>query len=101
MKIKRVGENFIEFDNGKKIEVLVDFSKSYADCKQLDEIAFDYEFNEDDFRIEFVDNFGFRFGNDNRMFGVPCYDEQDGYYSTKFTIKYNNEIYAEEKDLFT
>lgn len=101
MKIKRVEENLIEFDNGKKIEVLVDWDGSYADCKQLEEMAFDYEFNEDNFTIEFVGNFGFRFGNNNCMFGVPCYDAQDSYYSTKFTIKYDNKFYTEIDGLFT
>lgn len=98
MKIIKVDENIIEFDNGEKIEIQTDVKDSYADCKQIEEIAFDYDFKKIDF--EFVENFGFRFGDDNCMFGVPFYDASDSYYSTEFIISYKNEK-LKQNHLFT
>lgn len=98
MKIIKVDENIIEFDNGEKIEIQTDVEDSYADCKQIEQLAFDYDFKEINF--EFVTNFGFRFGDDNCMFGIPFYDESDCYYSTEFTIIYKNKK-LKENHLFT
>jgi len=103
MKILKVEENLIDFDDGSKIIIEKDIYDSYADCKQIEELAFDYDFK--NIEIEFVVNFGFRFGDDNIMFGVPCYDNSGAYYSTKFTIIYQDKnkkiIKIEKEGLFT
>lgn len=40
--------------------------------------------------FEEVKDFGFQFGNnDGRMFFVPCYSEQNGYYTNELEIYYN------------
>jgi hypothetical protein len=59
---------------------------NYADFSQIDEEAYHYNFNEKSFRIETVEDAGFRFGDEKRMFFVPCYSEQNGYYSSDIDI---------------
>ena len=94
MKILSINDECIEFDNGSTIT----YSHSadccewnYADFKQVDDLALTVEFDEElDFEV--VDNVGFRFGNnDGRMFFVPCYSEQNGYYSNDLVVYFNIE----------
>lgn len=42
-------------------------------------------------RFEFVDGSGFRFGDNRMMHFVPCYSDQNGYYSDEIDIYYNGE----------
>jgi len=94
MKIKEVTDEHILFDNGSTITF--DHAKdcceyNYADFTQLDELALDCEFNEETMQFEAVDRFGFRFGSKNsNMFFVPCYSEQNGYYSSDVDIFFDN-----------
>lgn len=96
MKIKevkydvKVDEYVLVFDNGNCIIYEHDqdcCEHNYADFTQLEEAARDYDFDVN-LIFEKVDNYGFRFGDKNRMFGVPCYSDQSGYYTTQLNIYY-------------
>ena len=93
MKIKEINEEQILFDNGFKIEYdhLQDCCESnYADFKQIEPMALNYEFDEH-LIFEKVDDYGFRFGNEyGLLFFIPCYSDQNGYYSSDIDIYYNN-----------
>ena len=91
MKIKNITEDEILFDNGKAISYDHDqqcCEYNYADFKQLDDLARDYDFDEN-LMFEDVANCGFRFGDKHQMFFVPCYSEQNGYYSSDVDIYYD------------
>ena len=60
----------------------------------MEELAFEVEFDED-LIFEAVDGSGFRFGNlPQKMFFIPCYSSQNGYYSDYIDIYYNGENVA-------
>lgn len=91
MKIKQCTELFIVFDNGNTITFHHEpdcCESNYADFKQLDDLAKETEFDED-LKFESVPLSGFRFGNEGKMFFVPCYSWQNGYYSSDIDILYN------------
>lgn len=92
MKIVRVNSNAIEFDNGNMItfDHYQDCCESnYADFKQLEERARDIKFVKH-LKFEEVDGYGFRFGNGgNKMFFIPCYSEQIGFYLSDVDIYYD------------
>ena len=94
MKIVKVDSGAIEFDNGGMITFDHDqdcCESNYADFEQLEERAMDVEFVEN-LKFEKVDGYGFRFGNGgNEMFFIPCYSEQNGYYSSDVDIYYDGE----------
>jgi len=90
MKIIKVEENYLEFDNGRYIECdhYQDCCEwNYADFEQLDDLARNYDFNPD-LNFEIVEGAGFRFGDSRRMFFVPCYSIQNGYYTAELDIRY-------------
>lgn len=92
MRILKITEDFIEFDNGKRIEFYhcCDCCEiNYADFKQLEPLARDVDFSEP---LVFEScTYGFRFGNPPvNMFFVPCYSEQNGYYSNELDIRYDD-----------
>lgn len=103
-KIKDVTEDMILFDDGAKITF---YHKqnccewNYADFEQLDDIARMTDFDTDNMVFEEVEDAGFRFGNENKMFFVPCYSYQNGYYSANVDILYNEkqvlDVYCEER----
>ena len=75
MKIVEITTEHIKFDNGKKItfDHYQDCCEwNYADFEQLDDLARNYNFNKATLRFEFVGDSGFRFGDERRMFFVPC-----------------------------
>lgn len=81
----------IHFTNNKKItyDHIPDCCEAnYADFKQVEEIALEYEFTEP-LQFEIIENYGFRFGNKGKMVGVPCYSEQNGYYDDTVDIYYD------------
>lgn len=93
MKIHKVSEYAIEFDNGREIT-----SEHYPDCCECNYADFQQlvENNSDILDYDFENNLifekcdgGFRFGDSKRMFFVPCYSEQNGYYSTDVDIYYD------------
>ncbi len=104
MKIISISEDGIFFDNGKHItyDHYQDCCEyNYADFEQLDDLARAYDFDED-LIFEEVEGCGFRFGDKRRMFFVPCYSEQNGYYSFDVDIYYNGKrvltAYGEWRD---
>jgi hypothetical protein len=91
MKISNITEEAIVFDNGKAITYDHDqdcCEQNYADFKQIDSIAREYEYTEP-LMFEAVQDSGFRFGDSHSMFFVPCYSEQNGYYSVDIEIYYD------------
>ena len=107
MKIQRVTDEFIEFDNGNKIEYKHEqdcCEDNYADFENLTERNVNYYFDfDEDLTFEFIDGMGFRFGSKPKgLYGlcndymrwifIPCYSFQNGWYSTGIDIYYKGEI---------
>ena len=93
MKIAVVNDEGITFDNGYIItygHVQDCCECNYADFEQIEDIAKTYDFDEDDMKFEEVTDSGFRFGDSRRMFFIPCYSCQNGYYSSDVDIYYND-----------
>lgn len=92
-KIIKLEENLIEFADGTQITC--DHEQdcceyNYADCEQLDDLARAYNFDTAKLCFEAVNRSGFRFGDrPERMFFVPCYSCQNGYYSSDINIYLN------------
>lgn len=85
--ITDVSDDSIKFDDGT--EITFDHEQdccenNYADFEQLDDLAYGYTFF-GPLKYERADG-GFRFGDSRRMFYVPCYSEQNGYYTTDVCI---------------
>ena len=93
MKILEVTDLRITFDNGSEItfDHVQDFCEyNYAAFKQIEERALEIEFDEK-LIFEAVEGCGFRFGSEGtEMFFIPCYSDQNGYYSSDIDILYNN-----------
>ncbi len=62
---------------------------NYADFEQIDDICRATDFDTSNMLFEIIEGCGFRFGNKGNMFFVPCYSEQNGYYSSDIQIYYN------------
>ena len=92
MRILKITEDSIEFDNGKHMSSDHDqecCEINYADFEQLDSLAREVDFSEP-LVFELCD-YGFRFGNPPiNMFFVPCYSIQNGYYSSLLDIWYDD-----------
>ena len=103
-KIIELREDYLKFDDGTCIETFHAQNcceHNYADFEQLDDIARTTDFDTSRIEIDLLQNKGFRFGNKPlKMFFVPCYSRQNGYYSTEIDIflngKYVGEIECEE-----
>lgn len=94
MKIKEVTSEYIEFDNGEAItfeHCQECWEDNYADFEQLDDIARATKFKSP-LQFEKVEDAGFRFGNKGKMFFVPCYSDQNGWYSSDLQIYYNRNL---------
>lgn len=95
-KINQITEDYIEFSNGKKLTFNHEqdcCEINYADFTQIDDIALDTIFYENEFVFEVVENCGIRFGNrGGNMVFVPCYSDQNGYYSTSLDIYYDGKL---------
>ena len=93
IRIIKVDDECIEFNNGSKIEF--DHNPdccewNYADFSQLEPLARKTTFTLP-LTFEKAENSGFRFGNPpQKMFFIPCYSEQNGYYSTDVDIYFNH-----------
>ena len=92
MRIKEINEDFIRFDNGM---VITDdhqqecCESNYADFEQIEDLAYNIDFDEE-LIFEKIDDCGFRFGSkDTPMFFVPCYSEQNGYYTADIDVYFN------------
>lgn len=93
MFISEVNEDHILFDDGREITFFHDrdcCEYNYADFDQLEPMAYTHMFD-DDLIFEPVKEAGFRFGDKRRMFFVPCYSEQNGYYSADIEIIFDGE----------
>lgn len=96
MQIANVTEKEIIFDNGNKITF--DHEQdccewNYADFSILNPnvVNYDYDFSENlDFK--FVEEAGFVFGSEGHYIFIPCYSDQNGYYSTEISIYYNDNV---------
>lgn len=92
MKIIEVKDDYIRFDNGS--EITFDHNQdccehNYADFKQIEKQALDTTFDEE-LIFEAVEGSGFRFGSKgSHMFFIPCYSDQNGYYSSELDIYFN------------
>lgn len=97
MKISEVNSNYIKFDNGSLItyEHERDCCEwNYADFEQIEKEALQTVFDED-IIFEIVEGSGFRFGSKGtHMFFIPCYSDQNGYYSSDIDIYFNNKPVA-------
>lgn len=104
MKIVEVTADHILFENGSTItyDHIQDCCEvNYADFEQLDDKARAYDYDEQNMKFEAIDDSGFRFGDNRRMFFVPCYSDQNGYYCSDIDIYYNGKqvlnFFAEER----
>lgn len=91
MKIKKITNEYILFDNGSKItfDHYQDCCEyNYADFEQLEDTGIEQEEFREPLIFESVDS-GFRFGNKGKMYFVPCYSDQNGWYTTEVDIYYN------------
>lgn len=102
MKIKEVTSEYIEFTDGSRItydHVRDCCEINYADFEQIEESAFDEEFKQP-LIIETIKGRGFRFGSIgfcSNMFFIPCYSEQNGYYTSELDIYYDG-LFATRTD---
>ena len=93
MKVKKITSKYIEFDNGSKITF--DHEQdcceyNYADFMQLEDTGVETEDFSEPLTFESTD-YGFRFGNPGKMYYVPCYSSQNGWYTTVVDIYYNGD----------
>lgn len=90
MKVKDIVEDGVFFDNGDFMgyEHCPDCSEiNWPDFRQLKDTGiFNEKFNTP-LTFEKCD-YGFRFGNEGKMYYVPCYTDQNGYYSNDVKIVY-------------
>ena len=91
IRIIDITEEEIVFSNGQRITF--DHNQdccelNYADFEQLDDLARAYKFQLP-LKFEAVNDCGFRFGDSRRMFFVPCYSYQNGYYTCEIDIYYS------------
>lgn len=93
-KISYVEQGYLRFDNGYSIssDHEADCCEyNYADFPAIDDEALSYDFDLSKLLFEETE-YGFRFGdNPLRMFFVPCYSEQNGWYSTDVDIYFNTD----------
>lgn len=98
-KIAELYEDHLKFDNGDTITTshcARCCENNYADFEQLDTIARNTDFDTKNIEIDFLPDQGFRFGNKpSKMFFVPCYSKQNGYYSTQIDIYVNGRYIGE------
>jgi len=107
MKIIEVNSEHIAFDNGSKITFDHDqdcCEHNYADFEQIEKNALQTVFDED-LIFESVEGSGFRFGSKGtHMFFIPCYSDQNGYYSSDIDIYFNGNqvmnLTCEERDYY-
>lgn len=94
MKIKSITLKSILFDNGSKITF--DHEQdcceyNYADFTQLEDTGVETEDFSEPLTFEPTKH-GFRFGNPGKMYYVPCYSSQNGWYTRVVDIYYNDEL---------
>lgn len=100
MKIKKVTDEMIMFDDGSIISFDHDqdcCEWNYADFSILNPnvVNYDYDFPA---YLQFkpVTEMGFKFGCDGHWIFIPCYSEQNGYYSDRIDIYFRGHIVIED-----
>lgn len=97
-KITHIEENELRFSNGTIIHCdhCQDCCEyNYADFNALDDLARNYDFDTSKLTFHAVNEAGFSFGDHpQRMFFVPCYSEQNGYYTTDIDVYLNGKKQA-------
>lgn len=91
MKISAVYHDSIVFDNGDTITFAHTrdcCEDNFADFEQLDDLSRTHDYKLP-LVFESVEGSGFRFGDKQWMAYVPCYSEQNGYYTRDIDIYYN------------
>lgn len=104
-KIMLIEENYLEFSDGTKITC--DHEQdcceyNYAQFHDIDDICKATDFDTSNLAFESCE-YGFRFGNQpNKMFFVPCYSCQNGYYSYEVDVYLNGKLqittYGQDED---
>ena len=94
MKIAEVTETKIIFDNGSTISYdhCPDCCEyNWADFSVLNEnvVNYDYDFPTK-LKFKAVNEAGFKFGCAGHWIFIPCYSDQNGYYSTDIDIYFND-----------
>ena len=90
--------NYILFDNGYKLMTNHDqdcCENNYADFNQLDNTGIWSEEFDEDLIIDTIDDEGFRIrAKSGYWYFVPCYSEQNGYYSNDLIVSLvdNNDL---------
>lgn len=94
MRIAVVTADEIIFDNGDVISF--DHEQdcceyNYADFSILtpNVVNFDYNFSYP-LKFESIEELGFKFGSNGRWIFIPCYSEQNGYYTDEIDIYYTH-----------
>lgn len=90
--ISNITEEAIIFSDGSTITFDHDqdcCEYNYADFFQLEREGRRHKFMLP-LQFEVVENAGFRFGDRRRMYFIPCYSEQNGYYTDQIDIYYKN-----------
>ena len=93
MRIQEITEDYILFDNGNVITY--DHDQDCCETNWADFMSIHDDFNKkidfkEELEFEFVDGFGFRFGSNDYWIAVPCYSDQNGYYTSEIDIYYND-----------
>lgn len=97
MHIVLIDDEQIVFSNGNTITYGHEqdcCEDNWADFKYLkdDETIYNIDF-EEDLCFEAVEKSGFIFGNKSgKMYFIPCYSDQNGYYTSDIDIYYNGEM---------
>lgn len=97
MKITKITDESIEFNDGTIITYDHDqdcCETNYADFPQLQDTGIEQEEFTAPLQFEKCDD-GFRFGNAGKMYFVPCYSYQNGYYSCEVDILVNGKVVLE------
>ena len=90
MKVKNIDDYGIYFDNGDSIgwyHYQDCCENNWPDFRQLKDTGIYNEKFNTPLTFERCD-YGFRFGNEGKMYYVPCYTDQNGYYSNEVEITY-------------
>jgi hypothetical protein len=95
MKVVKINDEMVLFDNGSKITFDHDqdcCECNYADFEQLNDTGIEKENFSEPLTFEEAGEYGFRFGNPGKMYYVPCYSLQNGYYTNAVDIYYNDKV---------
>lgn len=98
MKITKITDEYIEFDNHSRItfdhcQECCEYN--YADFQQLADTGVEQEDFKLPLQFEEAGDYGFRFGNPGKMYFVPCYSDQNGYYTDRVNIYYQGQCVLE------